>query len=74
MLAVGTEDCSSAFCIKIHETVSISTVLYSSEEEGGEKKKFIPTTETGFILSNDCKPAVEITDATRFTIILQLLQ
>lgn len=71
MLAVGTVDCSSAFCIKIHETVSISTVLYSNKEEG--KKKFSPTTETGFILSDDCKPAVEITDATWFTIILQHL-
>lgn len=39
-----------------------------------KKKKFRPTTQIGFILSNDCKPAVEITDATWFTIILQHLQ
>lgn len=71
MLAVGTADFSSAFCIKIHEIVSISTVLYSSKEEG---KKFSPIAAIRFILSDDCKPAVEITDATWFTIILQHLQ
>lgn len=40
------------------------------EETEGGKEKVQPGTQIGFILSDDCEPALEITDATWFTIIL----